>query len=105
MGVERTTVVVLTGDDLGDILETVVRRVMAEHSPANDPQVAWDSKQLADVLGVSVRSIPTLVSRDGLPHRRLGRLYRFMPGEVRGWLQARPTTERRRRAVARLKAV
>jgi excisionase family DNA binding protein len=40
-------------------------------------------------LNLSVKSVRRLVSRGSLPCYRIGRLVRFMPGDVFRWLEAR----------------
>jgi excisionase family DNA binding protein len=40
-------------------------------------------------LNLSVKSVRRLVARGSLPCYRIGRLVRFMPGDVFRWLEAR----------------
>ena len=51
----------------------------------------WSSKQVADYLGVSVRSIVRWVEIGILPHYRIGDgkgHYRFRPAEIEAYLEA-----------------
>lgn len=48
-----------------------------------------DKKTLSDFVGVSIRYIDLLMSRDGLPYYKIGRSVRFKVSEVVAWLQQR----------------
>lgn len=49
------------------------------------PQELWTPRDVADYLRVSRSTIYNLVGRRAIPHRRIGALIRFVPGEVRSW--------------------
>ncbi|WP_380165656.1 helix-turn-helix domain-containing protein [Jannaschia sp. R86511] len=55
-----------------------------------DPQPAprlWSTQDLADYLGVTVQTIHAMRRRgEGPPTYRVGKVLRFDPDEVRGWL-------------------
>jgi excisionase family DNA binding protein len=45
--------------------------------------------QVAQLLGLSPKTIQRLVARGSLPCYHIGRLVRFAPGDVFRWLEAR----------------
>jgi excisionase family DNA binding protein len=49
----------------------------------------WSIEEMAHFLNLSVKSVRRLVTRGSLPCYRIGRLVRFMPGDVFRWLEAR----------------
>ncbi len=79
-------IAVLAASDVEALVEHVVDRLLAER--AATPEYV-DAEQTAALLGVSRRSLPQLVRRDGLPVHRVGRLYRFRRDEVVAWLERR----------------
>lgn len=47
-------------------------------------------EQVAELVGVTTRTIPRLVKRDGLPTlRRVGKEWRFSRSQVMAWLAAK----------------
>lgn len=50
----------------------------------------WDSRQVRIFLGCSLRMVQKLVQIQELPARRIGRLLRFEPDEVRAYRQRLP---------------
>lgn len=53
------------------------------------PSPLWDTKQLAEHLGMSPRYIGRLVKESRIPYLRLGRSLRFHPDEIQVWLDKR----------------
>lgn len=53
------------------------------------PSPLWDTKQLAEHLGMSPRYIGQLVKESRIPFTRLGRSLRFQPDEINAWLASR----------------
>lgn len=74
-----------------ELVQLIREGVRAElDARAGDREPEWlDQTQAAAVLGVARSSIPTLCRRDGLPHTRLGRLYRFRREDLHRWLATR----------------
>jgi len=54
-------------------------------TPPNSTEVLWTIDEVAAYLRCTVRHVHNLL-RSGLPHIYLGRLLRFDPEEVRGYL-------------------
>ena len=47
----------------------------------------WDSKQLAEYLGLSISHIRRLLCRGQIPGFKIGGVWRFDPDEIREWLE------------------
>lgn len=79
--------VLIRGVELERLLVRALRVALDERKP--EPE--WlTTVQVAELLGVSRRSIPTLIARDELPVRRIGeRTLRFERDAVVAWLQTR----------------
>lgn len=83
-----SALVILTPEQLAGLVREAVRAELGALSEAREPE--WlDQTQAAELLGVARSSIPTLCARDGLPHSRLGRLYRFRREDLDRWLATR----------------
>ncbi len=54
-------------------------------APVRDGDVL-DVPQVATLLGVGRNTIYSLVARNGIPHRRLGKAIRFSRSAVMSWL-------------------
>jgi len=54
-----------------------------------DDQVLVDLRYAAKLLSVSSRTVQTLVSKQGLPHVRIGRRLLFRPEALRTWAASR----------------
>ena len=80
------TIAVLALSEVEALVTRVLERALAARAETPD---YLDAEQAAALLGVSRRSLPQLVRRDGLPVHRVGRLYRFRRDEVIGWLEHR----------------
>ena len=50
-----------------------------------DERDIWDSKDVADYLGCSEPHVTKMANTQGLPHMRLGRLWRFRRADVLAW--------------------
>jgi len=48
-----------------------------------------DTSGVAEILGVSTRTVKRLVAARKLPHVRIGRMVRFLPADVFRWVEAR----------------
>lgn len=66
-----------------------LRAIIREELGAARPADFVDGAEVARHLHVKPSSIPTLVKRDGLPHHRVGRQYRFRLAEVVAWAEER----------------
>ena len=49
----------------------------------------WDSKQLAEYLGISPRYVGKLVREGRVPFIRIGRSLKFRPEEISAWVDSR----------------
>ena len=79
-------------------LEEMIRRAVtdATRGSAQPSTGLLTSGQVAELLGVSPRSIAAMVRRDGLPAAmRLGRGYRFRRDAVHAWVEQRANAERK----------
>lgn len=82
-------VVVLTPDQLRELVRDAVADVLAEHQPAEQPPALLDRAGLARALSLSIGSIDKL-RRRGLPEEPLGLdSPRFDLGRVLEWLRSR----------------
>lgn len=45
----------------------------------------WRYAQVREYLGVSHSWVKRMVGENRIPHRKYGRLIRFVPSEIRGW--------------------
>ena len=52
----------------------------------------WGVKEAAEYLRVSPSWVYRMAERGTLPHRKVGRAVRFVPGELRAWVQKQPGT-------------
>jgi excisionase family DNA binding protein len=61
-----------------------------------DDRDVLDVRQVARLLGVGRNTIYTLVARNQIPHRRLGKAIRFSrAGVMSGWLRGHRGTRRK----------
>lgn len=64
--------------------------VMGPPTPSSNQQVlALRTREAAEALGISERTLQTLVSAGEIPHVKLGRATLFPVHELRDWLTAR----------------
>ncbi len=86
----RDPIVVLTLEQLRTVVREEVAGALAKAGPAENESDILDREQAAKLIGVTTRTIPRLVKRDGLPTlRRVGKLWRFRRSEVMAWLAAK----------------
>jgi excisionase family DNA binding protein len=83
-----SAVLVMSPDDIREIVRSVMREELANHHQ-NPGSEVLTAEHVAEMLEVHVRTVAKLVVRDGLPARRLGREYRFSRAEVLAWLEER----------------
>jgi excisionase family DNA binding protein len=68
----------------------VIRRGLIPVAPAESAAPGLLTvRQVAEILGVHPKTLPTLIRRDGLPCLWVGRRRRFDLGEVSRWLSER----------------
>jgi excisionase family DNA binding protein len=48
--------------------------------------------QLAEHLGITTRHVRRLIAERRVPYLKVGKLVRFDPGEIAGWLDGRRVT-------------
>lgn len=87
-------VVVITPDELERIVESAVRRALADRGRAEEPAEWLDSKATARELGVSARQVAKLARAGALPAARVGKLLRFRRRDVEAYLTKGATSER-----------
>lgn len=58
-------------------------------SGAAEPRQLMSPREIAELLGVHPKTLPTLIRRDGLPCLWVGRRRRFDLREVNRWLSER----------------
>lgn len=63
--------------------------VVADLDLLRRPAELVDSAEIARLLKIQPSSVPTLVKREGLPHARVGRHYRFRVADVIAWAEER----------------
>lgn len=66
-----------------------LRALVQEAVEASRPAELVDSEEVARMLKVKPSTVPTLVKREGLPHARVGRHYRFRVADVVAWAEER----------------
>lgn len=92
--ISKDAIVVLTADQLkGIIAEAVeggVDAALAKVRAAEDSDVL-DTEAAANLVGVTVRTLPRLVEEDGMPElRRIGNQRRFSRRQVLAWMAEHP---------------
>ena len=64
-----------------------LRDLLSGQAPANDEILS--RRQAAEMLGMSIETVSTLAREGGLPHKRVGKQYRFLRSQLMAWLAAR----------------
>jgi excisionase family DNA binding protein len=59
----------------------------ASQAPANDDIL--NRKEAADLLKMNIESVSRLARDGGLPHKRVGKEYRFLRSQLMSWMAAR----------------
>lgn len=85
-------------------LKRLIREALRESQAANAEVSEYfrNTKEIANFLGVSPRSIPSMVARDGLPATVVQGKYRARREDIQRWYDERlaagrvPSTNRRR---------
>ena len=91
------TLLALTPEDLAALVRGAVADALRESGAA--PPTASAAKTVLNLpefaawLGVSPRSVARIVQREEVPHRMVGRHYRFIVGELEAWLAGRRTND------------
>lgn len=92
--VERgTSIVVVKQTELVELIHDAVQTAL-DHDQNADAGFLGTS-EVADMIGISKRSVAHYVRRYGLPARKIGRFWRFRREEVLAWLDARTPSERK----------
>lgn len=92
-------VIVTTPEQLRELVRDAVREALSvsrEHDRDREPGEWLDTEAAAALLRVHPRTVAKCVTREGLPARKIGRMYRFKRAEVLLWLEQRATGRRRR---------
>lgn len=58
-----------------------------EEVPSSGPLMIRGLRAAGELTGLSTRTIWSLVNRNALPHRRLGRAVLFVPHELAEWVR------------------
>src|SRR5262245_8521913 len=48
----------------------------------------WKPREAAKALGISERALWTLTRQGVIPHVRIGRSVRYLPGDLRAWIES-----------------
>lgn len=78
-------IVVIEERELEALLERVIAKALGQ---TRRPELL-DADEVARVLKIQRSTVPTLVRREGLPHTRVGRAYRFNLPDVLAWCEER----------------
>lgn len=89
-----TALVVLTPEQLRELVTEAVSAALAEHQPVGSPRLL-DRQVLAEMLGCSLPTLDKLRS-EGLPEVRVGDAPRFEREAVLEWLRARSKKQKGR---------
>jgi excisionase family DNA binding protein len=82
--------VVISVEQLRALVREELADALAKGGPQDELHDILDREQAAKLIGVTTRTIPRLVERDGLPTlRRVGKLWRFRRTDVMAWLAAK----------------
>lgn len=85
----RDPLVVLTAEQLRSIVSEAVDTALTKVGAYNDHDV-MNLEHVAELLGVSTKTVRKMVTAEGLPTlRKVGKLWRFSRKEVQGWLAKR----------------
>lgn len=81
-------IIITTPEALEEIVEKAVERAIQKAGASHEgPAEVLNRKQVAELVGVHPRTIPTLVKRHALPTlRRIGPQWRFRRSAVLAWL-------------------
>ena len=59
---------------------------LAGSATTSDDEDLWDVRRASKHLGMSTHWTYRAVAAGTLPHRKIGAAVRFVPGEIRAWL-------------------
>lgn len=93
MGERKQGTVVLSADELHDLVTNAVREALA-NTNASQPEYL-NLAQAAEVLNASQRSVRNWAKDGGLPALRAGTEYRFRRDSVLQWMERRPAPKLR----------
>jgi excisionase family DNA binding protein len=82
-------IVNVTADELAQLIRDEVHAAIGAH---DREWIGVD--EVAAMLGVKRSTVPTLCARDGLPHAKVARAYRFKRADVLAWLEDRASKPR-----------
>lgn len=88
---EAAKVIMVTADELEELVRKAVRAELGGKPPANDVSAAWlNTAQAAKLTGLSVRTLQNYVNGQKIPYYRDGREpIRFRRSELEVWVAAR----------------
>ena len=59
----------------------------SEPCQSQSPLMVRGLRAASELTGLSTRTVWSLVNRNALPHRRIGRALLFVPDELRAWVR------------------
>ncbi|MFW5875721.1 MAG: helix-turn-helix domain-containing protein [Myxococcota bacterium] len=81
---------VLSPEQLEELIERAVERALARHRPADSGGEWVDAAGAAQILQIHRQSINRLARRGDLPSARVGNRYRFRRRDVEALLEGKP---------------
>lgn len=83
-----TKVILTTADELEQIVQSSVRRVLMEQKPQVNAQDQWiNIEQAAQYLGFAVQTIYQKVSERVIPFHKKGKKLWFLQSELDAWVR------------------
>lgn len=49
----------------------------------------WTTSELSQVLGINLQLVARMRDEEGMPFQKFGETYRYVPSQIRAWLDAR----------------
>lgn len=88
---DAAKVMLMTEEELRRIVGDVLRTELATRAAPGGGTQYLNSRQVADLVGVTPKTVQKWAERDGLPAIKIGRESRFRPEDVTAWLAERAT--------------
>lgn len=86
---EAARVVMMTPDELEQLVRKAVRAELAPVPPPDGEPEYLSAKVAAKILGCATRNVHYLVKTGGLPHYKTGRTLRFRRVEIEAWVRGK----------------
>ena len=62
---------------------------MLEHVENSSDKTDWRKDDVASFCGVGTRTVENWMTREGLPHYKIGHVVRFKPQDVKDFLESK----------------